>query len=97
VTKYCQVVCDTRQGIRECRLELPAGATIAEALQAARLVLGEACDWDSAATGIYGRQYARDHVPSDGDRIELYRTLQLDPRSSRRVRAAKTAAARTRR
>jgi putative ubiquitin-RnfH superfamily antitoxin RatB of RatAB toxin-antitoxin module len=96
MSKWCRIVCDTRQGIRECLLELPAEATIAEALEAARLVLGEAADWDSAATGIYGREYARQHVPSDGDRIELYRTLQLDPRSSRRARAAK-ASARTRR
>jgi uncharacterized protein len=97
MTKCCQVVCDTPQGIRECLLELPARANIAEALEAARLVLGEAADWDSATTGIYGRVYARHHVPADGDRIELYRALQVDPRSSRRARAAKTPAARARR
>jgi putative ubiquitin-RnfH superfamily antitoxin RatB of RatAB toxin-antitoxin module len=98
MAKSCRVVCDTPQGLRECVLQLPAEASIAAALQAARLVLGEqAADWDSAATGIYGRVYPRQHVPADGDRIELYRALQLDPRSSRRARAAKASAARSRR
>jgi putative ubiquitin-RnfH superfamily antitoxin RatB of RatAB toxin-antitoxin module len=34
--------------------------------------------------------YSREHVPADGDRIELYRALKIDPRSSRRARARAT-------
>jgi uncharacterized protein len=89
--KRCRVVCDTIQGITECEVTLRAEATIAEALEAAMRLLGEgAADWRGAATGIYGRLQAREHVPADGDRIELYRALEVDPRSSRRARAAKT-------
>ncbi len=89
MTKRCSVACDTVAGILLCELDLPDDATIAAALGAARSVLGEcAVDWEHAATGIYGRVYPRTHVPMDGDRIELYRPLKLDPRAKRRVRAA---------
>ncbi|MGH8207219.1 MAG: RnfH family protein [Steroidobacteraceae bacterium] len=90
------MVCDTPAGIVGCELELPDGATLAEALAAARERLGEhAADWERAAAGIYGQMYPREHVPADGERIELYRPLQVDPRALRRARAA--AAARRRR
>jgi putative ubiquitin-RnfH superfamily antitoxin RatB of RatAB toxin-antitoxin module len=63
-------------------------ATIEAALAAARSILGEeAVPWDRAATGIFGKATARDHVWADGDRVELYRPLQLDPRARRRERA----------
>jgi uncharacterized protein len=97
MTKICQVVCDSAQGVRECALQLPDEANITQALVEARRALGEcAVDWESAPTGIYGRMVSRQHVPNDGDRIELYRALQLDPRSSRRARAARTMAGRGR-
>jgi putative ubiquitin-RnfH superfamily antitoxin RatB of RatAB toxin-antitoxin module len=36
-------------------------------------------------------------VPADGDRIELYRSLLIEPRENRRARAAKALAANKRR
>ncbi|HEX4023715.1 MAG TPA: RnfH family protein [Steroidobacteraceae bacterium] len=92
--KRCSVACDTPGGIVLCELELPEGATIAEALAAARGHLGAdagaGIDWERAAAGIYGRTYPREHVPADGERIELYRPLQADPRTRRRARASAT-------
>jgi putative ubiquitin-RnfH superfamily antitoxin RatB of RatAB toxin-antitoxin module len=89
MVKCCSVVCDTPAGIVSCELELADDATIAEALAAARARLGEqAADWERAAAGIYGQVYPREHVPADGERIELYRPLQVDPRAGRRARAA---------
>ncbi|HEY6453183.1 MAG TPA: RnfH family protein [Steroidobacteraceae bacterium] len=89
------MVCDTPAGVRECLLRLPAEATIAAALEAARGELGEAAaNWQSAAVGIFGRVHGREHVPADGDRIEVYRALPVDPRSSRRARAAQSSMAR---
>jgi putative ubiquitin-RnfH superfamily antitoxin RatB of RatAB toxin-antitoxin module len=91
MSKRCTFACDTDQGILTCELELADQATIADALAAARLKLGAAAvDWDHAATGIYGQLYRRDHVPSEGDRIELYRPLKIDPRARRRAEAAST-------
>jgi putative ubiquitin-RnfH superfamily antitoxin RatB of RatAB toxin-antitoxin module len=92
MSKRCSVACDTPSGILLCELELPDDATIALALGDARRVLGDAAaDWEHAATGIYGRVYARGHIPADGDRIELYRPLKVDPRAKRRARAAQSA------
>jgi putative ubiquitin-RnfH superfamily antitoxin RatB of RatAB toxin-antitoxin module len=95
MSKHCQVLCDTPEGVLRCELELPDEATIAVALEAARTTLGEAAaDWQCAVTGIYGRIYPRTHVPIDGDRIELYRALRIDPREARRARAAAAASSR---
>jgi uncharacterized protein len=92
MSKRCTVACDTPAGIRLCELDLPDDATIAVALGQARSMLGEsAADWERAATGIYGQVREREHIPADGDRIELYRPLKLDPRASRRARAAQAA------
>jgi putative ubiquitin-RnfH superfamily antitoxin RatB of RatAB toxin-antitoxin module len=87
--KRCSVVCDTSKGIYRCELQLPDDATLEGALSAARVQLGEAAvDWQHAATGVYGKVRSRSFVWCDGDRIELYRPLQLDPRMKRRERAA---------
>jgi uncharacterized protein len=98
VFKRCQVVCDAPCGILECELELPNEATIAAALEAARALLGEqAVDWGSVTTGVFGVVHGREFVPADGDRIEIYRGLLIDPSRSRRERAAKATAPRSKR
>lgn len=38
--------------------------------------------------GVFGVQVADDHVLHAGDRVELYRPLQTDPREARRQAAA---------
>jgi len=38
--------------------------------------------------GIFGRLCGLDHIPVDGDRIEIYRPLSTDPREARRRRLA---------
>lgn len=88
VSKRCRVVCDTERGVLSCEFELSDGATIGDALAAARVQLGAVADWDAAPTGVFGELRARDFVPADGDRIELYRALQIDPRTRRRARVA---------
>lgn len=37
--------------------------------------------------GIWGKPVSRDTVVNDGDRVELYRPLEIDPREARRQRA----------
>jgi hypothetical protein len=88
--KRCRVVFDTERGPLECELELPQQATVAAALEAARARLADLpVDWESAPTGIFGESCARERVPVDGDRIEVYRMLLADPRQSRRNRVAR--------
>jgi uncharacterized protein len=69
---------------------LPAEATIAEAIEAAR-PQAENVDvpWDTAPVGIFGEPCSRADLPADGDRIELYRPLRDDPRARRRARSAR--------
>jgi|ERR1700722_17928431 len=72
-------------------LELAPTATVAELLEQARLLAaarGEegSVPWDSVALGIFGEPCLRTDVPRDGDRVEIYRALLNDPRTSRRAR-----------
>lgn len=41
--------------------------------------------------GIFGCEVVDEHVMQRGDRIEIYRSLERDPRSARRERAARDA------
>lgn len=69
---------------------LPAEATIAEAIDAARRqARAQEPDipWNSATVGVFGEPRTRADLPDDGDRIELYRPLRDDPRARRRTKA----------
>jgi putative ubiquitin-RnfH superfamily antitoxin RatB of RatAB toxin-antitoxin module len=46
-------------------------------------------DADLRALGIYGKRVRADAQLADGDRVEIYRPLLLDPKERRRRRAAK--------
>lgn len=76
-------------------LALPPGATVADAVAAARAAWQREpapspgdirIDW-GGAVGIQGEACGRDRVVEDGDRVELYRPLAVDPKESRRKRA----------
>jgi uncharacterized protein len=89
-SKRCTVAYATRERQHLWRVELPEGASVAEALSAARAqAAGEPevdIPWDSARVGIFGAPCTRSATFSDGDRIELYRPLRRDPRAGRRER-----------
>jgi putative ubiquitin-RnfH superfamily antitoxin RatB of RatAB toxin-antitoxin module len=73
-------------------VELPAQATIAQAIEVARAQAPQAdVPWDSAPVGIFGEPRSRDDLPADGDRIELYRPLSADPRERRRAQSMRRA------
>jgi uncharacterized protein len=78
----------------EAALELPAPATALDAIRASgvferhpELALGE------PLVGIWGRACAPGTVLADGDRVEIYRPLAMDPNEARRLRAKKLRAA----
>jgi len=73
-------------------LQLPHAATVGDALRAASAALGIA-DIDSLAdhVGIFGQRCTLHHALQHGDRLEIYRSLLLDPKAARRLRAAKRA------
>ena len=71
-----------------CRsLRLPAGATVATALQASGLVVElDARELAPLKAGVWGRVVPGSTVLRDGDRVELTRPLQVDPKEARRLR-----------
>jgi putative ubiquitin-RnfH superfamily antitoxin RatB of RatAB toxin-antitoxin module len=69
-------------------LELADGATVADAVAAARL--GErfpGMDVTMLKTGIWSREASLATVLRDADRVEVYRALKADPKAMRRSRA----------
>lgn len=65
-------------------LELPAGATVADAVSASGMDDGE-----HVAVAVFGEKVEAAHVLREGDRIELLRPLTMDPKEARRRRAVK--------
>jgi len=71
-------------GARRTRVELDEGATVRTALAAA--------GWRAqGAVGIHGQRVTLDSALRDGDRVEIYRPLRLDPKQARRQRALRRA------
>jgi putative ubiquitin-RnfH superfamily antitoxin RatB of RatAB toxin-antitoxin module len=75
-------------------VELPPGADVAAALAAAAAQLTPAdaqqvgvSTWRLATVGIFGRICDRSFLLAEGDRVEIYRPLAVDPKESRRERA----------
>jgi putative ubiquitin-RnfH superfamily antitoxin RatB of RatAB toxin-antitoxin module len=72
------------------RVELPPGATLADAIEASGLrgrVPG--LQVDDRHVGVFAKLRPLSTPLQDGDRVEVYRPLKIDPREARRERAAK--------
>lgn len=70
------------------RLDVPEGTTVIQAIEASGLsqaVPGLVID--PSRLGIFSRKVAPDQLLSEGDRVEIYRPLTLDPKEARRRRA----------
>lgn len=80
------VFCPAPGQVDAVTLDLPAGATVADALHASGVLVRHAVDLTAASFGIWGRKQAADAVLRDRDRVELYRALTVDPKEARRLR-----------
>jgi len=75
-----------RQTLR--RVELANGSTVMQAIEASGIVeLIPDGAVDPHRLGIFARKATPDQQVHDGDRIEIYRSLLLDPMEARRRRA----------
>ncbi|WP_213990028.1 RnfH family protein [Sodalis sp. dw_96] len=72
-------------------LTLPAGSTLKQAIDASGiLALRTEIDLDKNKVGIFSRSAALEDILNDGDRVEIYRPLLMDPKELRRQRAERT-------
>lgn len=72
-------------------LTLAAGARVHYAVEHSGLLRKfPEIDPQQYQLGIFGRRIQPDAVLRDGDRVEIYRPLQNDPKEARRLRARKS-------
>lgn len=70
-------------------VQLPPGATVAEALRESRITERfPEIDLEQAKVGIFGKLARMDTELRAKDRVEIYRPLIADPKEVRRQRAA---------
>ncbi len=70
------------RGFRSRVVELPDGACAADAVAASGFDVSSV-----AAIAVFGVRVSADQRLCDGDRVELLRPLQADPKDARRKRA----------
>jgi putative ubiquitin-RnfH superfamily antitoxin RatB of RatAB toxin-antitoxin module len=71
-------------------VDVPDGATIADAIAASGVAEAfPGLDVAASKVGLFSRPATHDRVLRDGDRVEIYRPLLVDPKEVRRRRAQK--------
>ena len=71
-------------------VQLPAGATVGDAIRACGILARfSEIDLMQVAVGIFGERAGLGDPVREGDRVEIYRELQVDPKQARRRRARK--------
>ena len=67
------------------RINVPEGTTIGSAIERSRILhLFTTIDLNKNRVGIFGQLRALDDIVEDGDRVEIYRPLKIDPKEKRR-------------
>ena len=85
-----EVVYALPDGSHVVAVELNAGATLGDALAASGLAARfPEIERYGYAVGVFGERRPLDSPLADGDRIEIYRPLRVDPKEARRRRATK--------
>jgi putative ubiquitin-RnfH superfamily antitoxin RatB of RatAB toxin-antitoxin module len=83
------VVCAFPGRHRALRVDVSPGATIGEAIEASGLLqLEPELQGRRVDAGVWNRRCSLGDPVRDGDRIEVYRPLTVDPKEARRIRAA---------
>jgi uncharacterized protein len=85
-----EVVHAGARGTWRCCVSLPAGSTALQAVETSGLLRQLPAEArDPLRLGVYSHRVDADHVLRDGDRVEIYRPLALDPMAARRRRAGR--------
>jgi putative ubiquitin-RnfH superfamily antitoxin RatB of RatAB toxin-antitoxin module len=70
-------------------IELPAGSTVEDALRVSAILDVAPADFTPARVGIFGQIVKLDAPLRNGDRVELYRPLKIDPKEARHQRVTR--------
>ena len=71
-------------------VEVAEKATVADAISATTLLTKyPEIDLQNTSLGIFGKKVDPQQPLCPGDRVEIYRPLTIDPKTARRIRAAK--------
>jgi uncharacterized protein len=84
------VYCAGPGEVDQVELVLPAAASVHDALRASGLLARHpGIDLSGRRVGIWGQLRELDAPLRDGDRVEVYRPLLIDPMQARRARHAR--------
>ena len=75
--------------VQTMQLAMPAGSTVADALHATGWLQEHGFALETLRCGVWGKVQPLDQSLRDGDRVELYRPLTVDPKEARRLRYKK--------
>lgn len=86
---HVSVVCAAPDRVFLRELDLPDDADVGDAIEAS----GFRQAWPEVAisaerVGIFARKVKLTTILHEGDRVEIYRALKIDPKEARRMRAA---------
>ncbi len=78
------------------KLSVVQGTTALEAVEQAKMerFFDDLQDLTAAKLGVFGKAVPATHELSEGERVEIYRELMVDPKAVRRARAEKAKAER---
>ena len=83
-----EVACSPSEGqVVSRQVDLPQGATLLDAIH--RSGLAEQVSFDPTQppkVGVWGQLRPLDYALREGDRVEIYRPLLIDPKDARRLR-----------
>jgi hypothetical protein len=69
------------------KVEIAAGSSVRDAIAASRLLVRHpGLDLSRCAVGRFSAELKLDDLLVDGDRVEIYRPLETDPKEARRRR-----------
>lgn len=85
-----EVVYANEQSQKVISLEVDEGTTIEMLIRrSGMLAYFPEIDLTRQSVGVFSRQRALTDIVHAGDRVEIYRPLQIDPKEARRARAKK--------
>ncbi len=77
------VFAERRRAVRR-QVRVPRGSTVREVVVASGILTEIGGTPEAHPVGIFGRRVGLDTSVVDGDRVELYRPLVVDPKQARR-------------